>query len=92
MIKGYGKASMGKGCFNCGGSDHWSKECPYPPRDKGKGKGKMGMADYLAAKGKGKGEYQTGGKLLGRLWLSKEQSAQAREVWAIKEYVGPAGG
>ena len=37
--KGKGKSD---GCFNCGGPDHWSRECPYPP--KGKGKGKDGKA------------------------------------------------
>jgi hypothetical protein len=47
--KGGGKGGKDSGCFNCGGKDHWSRECPLPDKrnaahyggqDKGKGKGK----------------------------------------------------
>ena len=33
-----GKKGKGKGkgdCFNCGASDHWSRECPLPPKEQG---------------------------------------------------------
>jgi hypothetical protein len=42
--KGPGKGAPGKagdGCFNCGGKDHWARECPKPrPKGFGDGKGK----------------------------------------------------
>ena len=33
--KGKGKGK-GDGCLNCGGTDHWSRECPHPQKGKGK--------------------------------------------------------
>ena len=78
-------AAGGDGCFNCGSSDHWSRECPALGGAGGKADGKGGKGKGKGGKGKGKGK--GGGRpagaatALGNLhsWEEQQQLVQAFE-------------
>lgn len=64
--RGSSGRSQDKGCFNCGESGHWSKECPHPRghRDtvgRGDGRGRPGERDASG------GRYSEGGFMKGHV-------------------------